>query len=99
MGCQHAMVAVAVQARRRDQGGEVVAERQQGEGQRDATVALGFGKAIDNRPAILAIFLIKDSLLACRGESISSVRQPPVQLLIIPQVLSLIHISEPTRPY
>ena len=42
------MVAVAVQARRRDQGGEMVDELQRGEGQRGAPVALGLRQTIDD---------------------------------------------------
>lgn len=46
VGCQHAVVVMAVPVRRRDRGGEVVDELQQGEGQRGASVARGLGKTI-----------------------------------------------------
>ena len=48
MGCQHAMVAVAVQPWRRDQSGEMVDEFQRGEVQRSAPVALGLRQTIDD---------------------------------------------------
>ncbi len=44
VGCQHTMVAMAVHAWRRDQGGKVVEELQRGEGELGAAVALGLGK-------------------------------------------------------
>ncbi len=42
------MVAVAVQARRRDQGGEMVDELQRGEGQRGAPVTLWLWQTLDD---------------------------------------------------
>ncbi len=48
MGCQHTVVAVAVQARQRDQNGEMVDELQRGEVQRGAPVALGLRQTIDD---------------------------------------------------
>ena len=49
------MVAVAVQARRRDQGGEVVDELQRDEGQRGAAVALGLRQTLDE-PVLVELF-------------------------------------------
>ena len=49
------MVGVAVQARRRDQGGEMVDERQRGEGQRGASVALWFRQTLDD-PVCVDLF-------------------------------------------
>ena len=48
MGCQHTVVAVAVPAWRRDQGGEMVDERQRGGGQRGASVALWLRQTLDD---------------------------------------------------
>ena len=42
------MVAVSVQARRWDPGGDAVDELQRGEGQRGTSVALGLGEAVDD---------------------------------------------------
>ena len=55
------MIAVAVQARWWKQGGEVVDERQRGEGQRGTSVALGLRKTIDD-------LLLADLLDALKGE-------------------------------
>ena len=55
------MIAVAVQARWWNQGGEVVDERQRGEGQRGTSVALGLRKTIDD-------LLLADLLDALKGE-------------------------------
>lgn len=61
IGCEHPMVAMAVQPRRGDQGREVVDELQRDEGQRGAPVALGPRQAIDDP-------LIVDLLEALKGE-------------------------------
>ena len=55
------MIAVAVQARWWNQGGEVVDERQRGEGQRGTSVALGLRKTIYD-------LLLADLLDALKGE-------------------------------
>ena len=49
------MVAIAVQARRWDQGGEMVDELQRGEGQRGAAVALWLRQTI-NDPVFVDLF-------------------------------------------
>lgn len=48
MGCRHTVAAVAVQGRRRDQGGEMVDERQQGKGRRSASPAPWLLQTIDD---------------------------------------------------
>ena len=49
------LVAVAVQARRRDQCGEMVDELERGEGQRSASVALWLRQTIDD-PVFVDLF-------------------------------------------
>ncbi len=67
------MVAVAVKARRRDQGDEVVYELQRGEGQRGAPIASGLGQAGDD-PLIVDLFdALKGEGRAC------AVAQQPLQ--------------------
>jgi hypothetical protein len=65
IGCQHTMVAVAVQPWRRDQGGEMIDELQRGEGQRGASVALGLRQTLDD-PVVVDLFdALKGKRLAC----------------------------------
>jgi len=59
------VVAVAVQARRRDQGGEMVDELQRGGGQRSASVALWLRQTIDE-PVFVDLFdALKGERWAC----------------------------------
>ncbi len=67
------MVAVAVQPWRRDQGGEMVDERQRGEGQRGASVTLWLRQTIDDP-------LIVDLCDALKGEGRAcTVAKQPLQ--------------------
>ena len=59
-GCQHTMVAVAVYARRGDQGGEMVDELQRG-----ASVALGLRQTIDDAVFVDLFDPLKGKRWAC----------------------------------
>ncbi len=65
MGRQHTLVAMAVQARRRDQGGEMVDELQRGEGQRGASVALWLRQTLDDAVCVDLFDPLKGERWAC----------------------------------
>lgn len=59
------MIAVAVQARRWDQGGEVVDKLQRAEGQRGASVALWLGQAVEDPVLVDLLDALKGEGRAC----------------------------------